>query len=82
MALRKVRVQDLQPGMFVERLTPDLDFVYREVEKVVPQKVGGRTKSYRVYLVGYQPGTGQDAFERPFVMRPTGSGSQITVKEY
>jgi hypothetical protein len=47
---RKVRIQDLEPGMKVVRIDDDLNFVYPTVEKVVPQKVGSVTRSYKVYM--------------------------------
>lgn len=74
-----VRIQDLEPGMKVERLDADLNFIYPAVEKVVPQKVDGRTKSYKVYFVGYEPGAHQDASIRPSTVRTSGSGSTLAV---
>lgn len=74
---RLVRVQDLEPGMKVERINVDLDFVFVPVTRVVAQKVNGRTKSYRVYLDDGIPEdrpwlrNTMDSSLKPFVLRPT-----------
>lgn len=68
-ALGKVRIQDLRPGMKVARLDVDLNFVYVEVASVVPNKIDGRTRSYKVTLTNL--GNSQDSCYRPFMVRPT-----------
>ena len=75
--MRKVRIQDLQPGMKVARINRDLDFIYEEVQSVTPvrQMVGRtiRTHSYQVRLKDWVPGTHQDSCMRPFLVRPSQS---------
>lgn len=73
--LKKVRIQDVQPGMKTARIDVNLDFVYLPIDKILPMKVTehGRqvTKSYKVYLVGWNPGTQQDRCMAPFIVRPS-----------
>lgn len=65
----KVKVQDLRPGMRIERIDANLDFVYREVEMVEPRQINGRTKSYLVTPVN--PTGDPDSSYRPFTARLT-----------
>ena len=79
---RKVRIQDLEPGMKVARVDADLEFIYLPVTSVEPKKRDGRTVSYVVYVEGFDPNVPeaeQDSSVRPFYARPSGAASVLLV---
>jgi hypothetical protein len=79
---RKVRIKDLEPGMKVERLDADLNFIYLPVTSVEPKKRDGRTVSYLVYVEGFDPDVPereQDSSVRPFYVRTSGAMSVLSV---
>jgi len=71
----KVKPRDIQPGDKIERINLDLDTVWMEVSRVLPIKMSGRTKAYKVYMEEakyLQPGWLTDPLYshlRPFMVR-------------